>query len=54
MTLFNARSNASVLSSTSTSRAISINRLNCLGLSGFGLGLRGIAKLYGKVARNVE
>ena len=42
-TLLKARSNGSGLSSTSTSRAVSMKRLNCSGLSGFGLGLRGIA-----------
>jgi hypothetical protein len=38
-----ARSNASGLSSISTSRAVSMKRLNCSELSGFGVGFRGIS-----------
>ena len=41
-TLLNARSTASGLSSASTSRAVSMKRLNCSGLSDFGFDLRGI------------
>jgi hypothetical protein len=37
MTFSKARSNASGLSSASTSRAMPMKRLNCSGLSGLGL-----------------
>jgi hypothetical protein len=46
MTLLNARSIASELSSTPISRAISTKRLNCSGSSGWGFGLRGIMTRY--------
>jgi hypothetical protein len=41
-----ARSSAPGLSSTSTSRAVLTNRLNCSGLSGLGFGLRGMGAAY--------
>jgi|SRR5437868_11055344 len=41
-----ARSSAPGLSSTSISRAVSMNRLNCSGLSGLGFGLRGMDAAY--------
>jgi hypothetical protein len=42
ITFWNARSIASGFSSASIARAVSMNRLNCSGLSGRGFGLRGM------------
>src|ERR1700746_688542 len=46
MTLSKALSSAPGLSSASTSRAMSMNRLNCSGLSGGSFGLRGMLALF--------
>jgi hypothetical protein len=54
VTFSNALSKASGLSSTPTSRAMSMSRLKCSGLSGLGFGLRGIRGQLAILCRKIN